>query len=178
MPSMPWCVNDVLWETLSERALETHAKGHARAADRLWRDAGAIAATFATDDPRRAASLNNLAMTAPDGVARMRAAVAAWERAAQWVARMDPGARARGSTFHMRLEQRHREAYRETGRAVLRRALDEALAVTRFNLARLEGAEDPGAPPRPPAVAHTHEFGDARKLEAAVRLTARVLSER
>ena len=89
MAGAPWSVNDLLWEGLSEQALAAHERGRRAEAARLWRHAWTIALTIEPDDPRRAASLNNLGLADPADARRLADAVAAWQQAEGWVARMD-----------------------------------------------------------------------------------------
>jgi hypothetical protein len=131
----PWHAGDLFWETWSETALALWARGRRAAAARLWR----LAADQPMEpgDPRRAASLNNLALALADPRATLDAAMAAWDAAEPWVATMAIAGRGRSSTFHLRLETRNRPALDAPGRALLRRDLDAGRAVTLANLARL-----------------------------------------
>lgn len=144
MPGLPWRVDDLCWETWSETALAAHRAGRARAAARLW--AHAVALAFEPGDPRRAASLNNGAVAAKDR-AGLEAALAAWDAAEAWVSAMTVTSRARSSTFHLRLEARHRDAYDANARALHRRELGAGRAVTLANLGLLDRARGGGLAP-------------------------------
>lgn len=113
------------------------------AAGRYWSQAFRSAESFSEDDPRRATSLNNLAVAQRlagdlEKSARLyRRAKSQWASAVEWVTRMQPRPRARSSTFHLRMESRHRRQY---DRPVVERNLNmlgAGLAATRNNLAEL-----------------------------------------
>ncbi len=140
----PWCVADLFWETWSETALAADAAGRPGEARALWAHAARAAEGFAAGDPRRAASLNNRALGATDPGPELAAALAAWDAAGPWVATMAVEARGRSSTFHLRLETRHRDAYDANARVLHRRELAAGRAVTTANLglvARARGDE-------------------------------------
>lgn len=136
----PWRIDDLFWETWSETAIAAHGRGHGAEAARRWRLAAAVA--FDDGDPRRAASLNNLALVADDPAPFLHEALAAWDVAETWVAAMAVTPRGRSSTFHMRIETRNRPALEGGGRALLRRDLDAGRAVTLANLARAAGGSE------------------------------------
>ena len=182
--SAPWNLADLMWERLSEAGVAALDEGRHEDADRAFAEAGKLAAGFAGNDPRRAAALNNAAVAAhivdpsTDPGSALRRAVEAWAAAGAWIGTMALEPRSRSSLFHLRLEIKHRERYREISREDYRRLLAEGRAVSEANLAMLAGsgkaegssdgrlaAWDAGRPPH---------FCDLRKLAAAARLVARL----
>lgn len=128
--SASWKLSDLLWERLAEAGRDAFDAARHGEAGALWRAAAKLADGFTADDPRRAAGLHNQAATAEaagdarEAEALYRQALAAWDVSPRWVARMDPGQRARSSTFHLRLEEKHRDRYRAV-------ALEECERLTR-----------------------------------------------
>ena len=101
-----------------------------------------MASGFAPDDPRRAATLHARALmiAGPDGIeAGLAAALEAWQAAGPWVERMAPGARARSSLFHMRLESKHRGVYPGMARQRCRRMLHAGMALVEAERAARRG---------------------------------------
>jgi hypothetical protein len=97
-------------------------------ARRLWWEAGELVDGFAANDPRRAASATHAALLsdlAGDERAAELFAVAldAWQAATAWVAAMAFAPRARSSTFHVRLSQKHSGGYEHLAVAGARRLL-------------------------------------------------------
>lgn len=183
MPEAGWRLADLLWERLSEAALAAFDSGHADHADELWNAAQTLAEGFATNDPRRASSLNNRAVAcriagdADEAVDLCRRALAGWTAADIWVDCMAVEPRARSSLFHLRLESKHRDRYRALARDDYRRLLRAGGAATARNLARMSGDlpnDDAGEviglarwrATRPAS------FNDLRKLTAAALLSA------
>jgi hypothetical protein len=176
-----WGAEDAAWERLQLAALQalaandlTAAAGSFQAALRLAR------AAFAPDDPRSAASLAShaacLAAAGEPAAGRLLAEAAAlWRRAPRWLARQPLAARARSSTFHLRLERRHPGAYESGRRTALAQALAEVQAALDAAAAQgpgTIGAQDAAGilarwPARRPPT-----FDGARRLSAAAALLA------
>lgn len=131
------------WLHLTEAAASQLESGELLTALATWQSTNAVAETFASTDPRRAASLNNLGvgmwMVSDRGNAAQtyQQALKAWEAAADWVAGMQLRSRARSSLFHLRLEARHRAIYDRRGRAEYREFLHAGRAVSLKNLAEI-----------------------------------------
>ena len=191
-----WRLSDLLWERLAEAGLAAFDAGALDDAGALWMSALAHAEQFSAHDPRRAATLGNLAAVrqrhggAAD--AFCRAALAAWTAAETWVDGMTIAPRARSSLFHLRLEGKHHAAYRRIARGEARKLLHEGRAATLGNLAALRrsagddagaaaleaeaaGAAPRGVKPGPGrwAALAPAAFNDERKLAAAASLLAR-----
>jgi len=105
-----WTPEELYWEELSATGLAL--AGRPQAAD-YWREAAQVApATFAADDPRRAASLANLALIeTAEAPALLAEALRLWQASGAWLAALKPERRARSSLFHLRLMSRHRGGY-------------------------------------------------------------------
>jgi len=121
--SAGWRQEDLDWENAAETALECLASGRLDDA----REAIALSlrlalATFSRDDPRLGASLaNQAARLTESGNERASGqvlddAVRVWRACDSWVVTMTAPRVARSSLFHLRLEQRHRDAYEERWR--------------------------------------------------------------
>jgi len=134
---------EFLWLEQTESMAALLASGRTHAAAALCRSACALAERFASNDPRRAASLNNLAVAhrlagdRDEAEAGYRRAFAAWEHSTVWVQAMRPTPRARSSLFHLRLETRHRATYQRLARSQYQESLRAGRAVTLNNLAEL-----------------------------------------
>lgn len=141
----------VAWARLAEAALAAAASGDWTGASRAWEDAARLAEdAFEPRDPRRAASVGNLgcvALAAGDAACaarRWREACAQWRDAAAWVERMQLASPARSSTFHLRMQMRHRDAWRALALADLRKLPDAGRAVALNNLGVLDDAAGRG----------------------------------
>ncbi|HUF55442.1 MAG TPA: hypothetical protein VMM55_02665, partial [Thermohalobaculum sp.] len=128
-----WRPADLAWERMQEEASAAWRGGDAAAAIRLWRRARRLAFwRIARSDPRYATSLANAGMAARLAGREARAlrlyarARRLWARAPAQVATLEPGPRARSSLFHLRLEARHRETYRQNQRARIAAFVAEA----------------------------------------------------
>lgn len=110
---------ELLWVDCSESGNREIAEKHLKATQDYWQEAHNIAETFTENDPRRAASLNNLAI-----IYRLRQnfeaaekyyslAKNAWIAANDWVKAMQIQSRAASSLFHLRMENKHRHAYNQ-----------------------------------------------------------------
>ena len=142
-------LDELLWERWMAGAADAFAAGERHCAALLWRAAAGSARDLPDNDPRRAASLCALAtLTLAEGrdeAARLlwRRALEQWDAAAAWVEAMGVAQGARSSTFHLRLETKHKGAYPEIVRVRHRRTLAAGRAGSVANLAALEG--DAGA---------------------------------
>ena len=172
-----WRRADIDWERLQEQGNALLLSGDLSGATRCFRRAGWIAFwRFEKDDPRRATTLANLALAdridGHAGRARRRYTKARhlWGERDAWIDDMTVSRRARSSLFHLRMEARHWETYRDNTCARMRAFGTE----TAESLAALERSE---APP------HRHferwrgekpsVFDDTRKFLAAALLVAR-----
>lgn len=142
-PRMEQRDEELYWLQATETAVEMAAAGQCAAALENWRVACAAADGFAGDDPRRAASLNNVAVGlrlcgVPAQAADIyQQALDAWLAASAWVDGMRLAPRARSSLFHLRLEHRHRAIYDGHLRAKYARILAGGRAVSEYNVAEL-----------------------------------------
>lgn len=142
--AMPPCiVSDSLWEHFASEGEEAWGQGKADEAERLWRTCIDLIASFKPSDPRRAASLNNLAAAKrargdlAEAETLYRRAVEGWEKAPQWIANMAIELKARSTFFHFRLEQKHRQSFIALGRMENERLAQGGLAAAWNNLAEL-----------------------------------------
>ena len=171
-----WTNAEVIWEQVQEAAAECERSGDAGEAAELWQGAADLAREhLAPGDLRLAASVANLAVAerrAGDSEAAARRfdeALSLWEGGAEWVESLEPVARARSSTFHLRLESRHPGAYDRFPRERYRLLAREGREVL---VARRDGRPDDSdrlerwRRERPPG------FNDWRRLLGAVLLVA------
>ena len=163
-----WTPEELYWEELSATCLALAGKPQA---EQYWREAARVAPeTFAADDPRRAASLANLALVEPAEAPRLLAeALALWQGSNGWLNSLRPERRARSSLFHFRLQSKHRGGYDHWSHRRYRLLHGEGL---RRLTARAGGGlvEDESYATwrgKRPAT-----FDDARRLTAAVYLIA------
>lgn len=132
------------WEALSAAALEAYAKGDRAAAIHLWDRALAISHQFGEQDPRRAASENNAALSLlldesfDEARGAFKQATQSWTKGLAWTETMDVQRPARSSLFHLRMERRHAKAFGEVRRHRNRLLLEGGLALTQFNLGLTE----------------------------------------
>ena len=171
-----WTNAEVIWEQIQEAAAERERAGDPGEAVELWRGAFEVAREhLQPGDLRLATSVANVGVAArragdpADAVRRLDEALRIWDEGDAWIEALVPIARARSSTFHLRLESKHpgaydrfpRERYRalaEEGRAVLADRRDgRPDACDRLERWRLE---------RPAG------FNDWRRLLGAVLLVA------
>ena len=122
-----WRRADLDWEHLQERGNGLLLTGDSAEAARCFRRAGWIAFWhFGASDPRRAATLANLALAdridGRDGRAKRRYAKARrlWAETESWIEGMTVARRARSSLFHLRMEARHWDTYQDNMRARMR----------------------------------------------------------
>ena len=176
--SAGWTESDPAWEAAAEGAAEaivrkdsTCAKDEACHALQLARS------DFDPGDPRLGTSLANyglclrFARDAGSHEALFREAHDVWRRADAWIARMDAPRVARSSLFHMRMEARHREIYRERWLKRWKEMADEATA----RVAALSDPADMQASTATDALARWRRecpamLNDTRKLMAAAFL--------
>ena len=171
-----WTNAEVIWEQVQEAAAECERAGELTEAAELWRGARDLAREhLPSGDLRHATSLANLAVAerwAGDTAAAARCieeALALWDAGGEWVESLAPVARARSSTFHLRLESKHPGAYDRFPRERYRRLAREGREVL---VARRDGRSDGSdrlerwRRERPPG------FNDWRRLLGAVLLVA------
>jgi len=171
-----WRRHDLWWERLQEQGSLTLIEGPKASAIRWFRIAYVIAKFgFAKDDPRRATALANLALAArlsgSEKAAKRHYAAARslWAKAPSALHAIQIQPRARSSLFHLRMEVKHWDTYRNNMKTRLGKFIqetDEALAALSRHeqpphrlYARWRGEK--------PAV-----FDDTRKLLAACLLVA------
>ncbi len=140
--AMPPCLLiDFLWEEFAQEAgacLENAAED-----PMLWRTGANLSEGFEESDPRRAASLHCLAMIArdegdlPRAETLYREAIAAWERAPEWIAKMRIEFVARSASMHIRLEMKRSEELRALKRSINRTLAEGGLAAGLNNLAEV-----------------------------------------
>ena len=169
--AQPW---ELRWEALQEAAHAAHGAGDPAGAARLWRRAWRIAFwRMARRDPRYAASLANRGFAARLGGGNpgraYRRAAARWASVPEWIEGMEIARRARSSLFHLRLEARHADTYRENSMKRYRAFAAEAQKT-------LEALRDGGTVDRPPIRRWKGEkpplFDDTRRLLAACLMIA------
>jgi len=171
-----WRRADLVWERCQEAAAAAWSDNRSDEAVALWRRAARIAVwRMMPGDPRRATSLANLAfadrLRGRDARAARRyaRARALWARVPARIAGVEPARRARSSLFHLRMEARHWDTYRDNLRTRMARFAEEsaealaALAAGRPSPHRLAGRWRAEKPP---------VFDDTRKLLAAALLIA------
>ncbi len=126
-----WTNVEVIWEQIQEAAAECEWAGEPAEAAELWRGACDLAREhLPPGDLRVATSVANLGVAERregNGAAaerRLDEALSLWDAGEEWVESLEPVARARSSTFHLRLQAKHPGAYdrfpRERYRALAR----------------------------------------------------------
>ena len=137
----PCLLVDFLWEQFAEEAGACSESGDEVAA--LWRTGANLSQAFDEADPRRAASLHCLAANARESgdmagaEAGYRDAIAAWERAPEWVSQMAVEFSGRSASMHIRLEMKRTEELRALKRSINANLAEGGLAATLNNLAEL-----------------------------------------
>lgn len=133
--SAGWREADLSWEHITEQALDAAAGNDAaRAKDEAGSALQMARADFEAIDPRLGTSLANYGVCLElagqgDGSARLFGeALDVWRGCGPWIARMTAPRVARSSMFHMRMELRHRDTYRERWQVKWREIADEAQA--------------------------------------------------
>jgi len=114
-----WSEADLAWEEAAERTAEAVARQDVATAKEEAGEALRLArATFASNDPRLGTGLANFGLclnlsgNGEDNVFLLREGLMVWRQSHQWIAHMEAPRMARSSLFHMRMEARHRDAYR------------------------------------------------------------------
>ena len=171
-----WTNAEVIWEQIQETAAESERAGDCAEASELWRGALELAREhLPAGDLRVATSVANVAVAerrTGDAVAArcmLDEALALWDAGEQWIESLKPAAMARSSTFHLRLQSRHRGGYDRFPRERYRTLAREGRAVL---VARRNGLTDESdrigrwRRDRPAG------FNDWRKLLGAVLLIA------
>ena len=171
-----WTNAEVIWEQIQEAAAECALDGAPSEAADLWRGALELAREhLAPDDPRVATSLANVALaerTAGDATTANRMlgeALELWDAGERWIESLKPAAMARSSTFHLRLQAKHRGGYDRFPRERYRTLALEGraiLAAMRDGLPDESGRFERWRRERPDG------FNDWRKLLGAVLLIA------
>ncbi len=107
------------WVQLGEKANEAFQRGDMEDAQRYWRESHRLAGTeWPPPHPLIAASFCNSACVFrigenyEDGIRCSMRSIELWETAKVWVREMHIESAARSSTFHLRMQSRHRNAYR------------------------------------------------------------------
>lgn len=145
---MPQCLLvDILWEQFAVQADDGDGA--------LWRTAAALGEAFVETDPRRAASLHCLAVIAREAgdLAAAEAlygeAIAAWQRAPEWISHMAIEFVARSASMHIRLEMKRSEELRALKRSINTTLAEGGQAAALNNLAELLHASGRGAEAEP-----------------------------
>jgi hypothetical protein len=170
-----WSEADLEWERLAVATLDALAGGDAAAAQGAAGASVSLArAHFAADDPRLGTALANFAVAMPGGVrtgSLLAEAGRIWASCGPWIEAMTAPRSAKSSLFHMRMEARHRDTYRQRWTIKWRELADEARTAV---AASAPGGAPVAAAPRLdrwrrecPAM-----LNDSRKLLAAVILLA------
>lgn len=173
-----WHESDLAWERLQQEAAELASAGDSDGAAQRWGKALRLArADFADNDPRLAASLTNQALSVRckgnEALAEelLIEALLTWDAAASWIEAMNPERRSRSSTFHLRLESKHKGGYVHFSQERYQAIAAEGRAAT---LAHKLGKPAGGTGDRLPRWRKERPAGftDGRKLLAAVLLIA------
>ncbi|MGH7928587.1 MAG: hypothetical protein ACREQV_12415 [Candidatus Binatia bacterium] len=133
------------WIACQEKACKMFIAGRQQGACTEWRSGAELAEQFDANDPRRAASLNNLGIGLriednDDESERLyRDSEQAWKNAALWIEEMRLQPRARSSLFHLRLESNHARIYNARIRGAYQQLLSAGYAVTLNNMGELFG---------------------------------------
>lgn len=171
-----WTNAELIWEQIQEAAAECERSGdHAEAAE-LWRGAFEVADEhLPAHDLRVATSMASLGVAERregSGAAaeqRIAQALALWDAGERWIESLKPIARARSSTFHLRLQTKHPGAYDRFPRQRYKALAVEGRAVL---AARRDGLPDEADRLERWRRERPDGFDDWRKLLAAVLLIA------
>ncbi len=127
-----WRRRDLWWERLQENGNIALVEGHQTQALRSFRWAHWISRlSFAKDDPRRATGYANLALTARLSGSETKArrlyakAITLWSRVPSVLETCQIKPRARSSLFHLRMEVKHWDTYRDNMKIRLGRFVQE-----------------------------------------------------
>ncbi len=113
-----------------------------------WEIAHGFIHGFDPGDPRRASSMNNLAIAFrirqnfKEAEDLYQSALEGWQFGLHWVKSMHLEQRARSSLFHLRMEQKHRKKYNDMARRKYEELLHGGRADTLNNLAELYHSTD------------------------------------
>lgn len=169
-----WTNAEVIWEQIQEAAAECERAGEYGEASELWRGALELAHEhLRPGDLRLAASVGNVAVaerrtgTAAAAGRLFDEALALWDGGGRWLESLEPDPRARSSTFHLRLEIKHRSGYDRFPRERFRALAAEGRAVL---AARRDRQPDTSDRLRQWRMERPQGFNDRRKLLGAVRL--------
>ena len=169
-----WTNAEVIWEQIQEAGAECERGGDPAEAGELWRGALDLAREhLPPGDLRVATSVANLGVAERRGGDTASAkrlldeALTLWDAGEGWVASLEPVARARSSTFHLRLESKHRGAYDRFPRERYRVLAREGRAVL---VARRDGRPDESDRLERWRRECPRAFNDCRRLLAAVLL--------
>ena len=171
-----WTNAEVIWEQIQEAAAECERAGDYPEASELWRGALELAREhLPAGDLRVATSVANLAVAerrTGDAAAAGRMfdqALALWSTGNPWIESLEPTTLARSSTFHLRLERKHRGGYDRHPRNRYRALAGEGRAVL---IARRDGLPDESDRFERWRRDRPDGFDDWRKLLGAVLLIA------
>ena len=171
-----WRESDLVWERLQEAAAESQAAGDRDAAAQHWGESLRLArAEFAANDPRLAASLTTPAVSVRHKGSEALAdellseALLVWDGSSAWIEVMKPEQRSRSSTFHLRLESKHKGGYVHFSEERYRVLAAEGRAATVAHKAG-EAAQDASDRLARWRKERPAGFTDGRKLLAAVLL--------
>ena len=169
-----WTNAEVIWEQIQETAAERERADDHSEASELWHGALDLAREhLGPGDLRVATSVANLGVAerrAGDAAAAKRMleeALALWDAGERWVESLEPVARARSSTFHLRLQSKHRGAYDRFPRERYRVLAREGRAVL---VARRDGRPDESDRLERWRRERPRAFNDWRRLLGAVLL--------
>ena len=171
-----WTNAEVIWEQIQEAAEERDRADDPAQAVELWRGAFDVAREhLQPGDLRLATSAANLGVAARrEGDAeaaarRLDEALRLWDEGEEWLEALVPAARARSSTFHLRLESKHPGAYERFPRERFRALARQGRAVL---AARRDGRPDAHDRLAKWRRERPAGFNDWRRLLGAVLLVA------
>ena len=171
-----WTNAEVIWEQIQETAAERERAGDYADASQLRHGGLELAREHLPfGDLRVATSVANVAVAArrAGSVAvaerRFDEALMLWDAGEQWIESLDPVSLARSSTFHLRLQVRHRGGYDRFPRERYRRLAAEGRAVL---AARRDGIPDESERLARWRRERPGGFDDWRRLLGAVLLIA------
>jgi hypothetical protein len=130
-----------VWAERGAAALSAYGTDKSGLCIAACRETGTLLTQLPRNDPRRAATLNNLGIAAllagaaDEAEESFAAAGTAWRAAKTWVAAMTLPRPARSSLHHLRLERRHRNDYDALLRRSQLRLLGGGRAASLFNRA-------------------------------------------
>ena len=171
-----WTNAEVIWEQIQEAAAERERAGDPKEAEELWRGAFDVGREhFHSSDLRLATSVANLGVgarragDAEVAARRLDEALRRWDEGEEWLEALVPEARARSSTFHLRLESKHPGGYDRFPRERFRTLAREGRAVL---AARRDGRPDASDRLARWRRERPAGFNDWRRLLGAVLLVA------